>query len=127
MEAATDHSKNSFDMDKSIVVDLLKNRLDAQQKLNEGVGRVCVLYLAVFGIILKYAFDEGVPVETRRLITIFGIAMALFGILTSVFADITRRRLDADVIELNEAAGRPLKHPANCGLRYTVIACIAFV
>jgi len=115
-----------------IVADLLKDRLGEGRELLKIYTQAGIVFLAINAALATLAFKDAV--DHKWLFETLGIASAVFFIAVCALERTARKRLEADIVALNERLGKPLQevgfpylgYSARAALVWSVLAAIGW-
>ncbi|MCA9120598.1 MAG: hypothetical protein H6822_35310 [Planctomycetaceae bacterium] len=112
--------------DNEIHLELLKRRLDSQETFVGHFIRGCMFFLIIAGLIFNFAFDKKLDQALLIALTVTGFVWGLIGLVMCIASRMAVRRLDEDVVHLNDRIGSPLVNPKLYYLEWAIIFCACF-
>jgi len=111
---------------EEVTFHLLKLKLDEGTNLVGHYLKAYAFFLAITGVLLKFALDDHAAGEMRKVMCAFGILLCLLGFLVCYFGESLRRKLRKDICSLSELLQAPVLDSNLSTIKYIVIAAVCF-
>ena len=118
----TPTSDNREAFTESTALELLKTKLEHQQRLQGDFFKATSMFLIISGALLKFALDTDANDMLRTALIIMGIAIPSVGLLVVYDGKRATRQSDAEIEHLNNLLGSPLSNTSGYPLHYCIKA-----
>jgi hypothetical protein len=109
-----------------VTFELLKMKIEEGANLVTHYLRAYAFFLAITGVLLKFALDQSATAELRKVMCIFGIMLCLIGFLVCYFGESLRKKIVEDISNLSSRLQAPILASNLATIRYIVIAAVWF-
>jgi len=107
-------------------LEILRIKFEEAKSYNTISVTAFTIYLAINGVLLKYAFEKDIAPSLPIVLSIIGVATSTLYIAVALFKNLVRQQLEKDVAHLNESLGCPLVAKQLTGLRYISVGTGSF-
>jgi len=104
---------------ENVYLELLKLKIDQQQRVFADVIKIALVILSIWGVILKFALETQVE-ELRFTLCILGASVALLGVFVCVGINKLDKSIEHEISVLNKKLTSPLPDTKSIALRYAV-------
>ena len=118
-------NEDNIESNKELEGELLKIKLEHEQKLQADYFKGATMIMIVLGAFLKFSVDTKTENDFRNFLPVIGLVVNLGGLMACFFGEISRRAAVLDIMVLNERLGNPLPSVSCLALKYTLI-CFAY-
>ena len=118
-----------------VLRDVLNRKLIGNQELVNQALKVFAFYLAITGVLLKFALDKNSTPELKLVISILGISFSFIGFLTVFLANRLRNSIIKEIenlcnllnIDFLPSTLLPLKYIEICSFLFAIITMVGWI
>ena len=110
-----------------ILLELLKQKCQEGHDMLSQYLRAFAIYVAIIGILVKFALDQGASAELRNTLLMAGIFISIVALYTCLLGHKIRISISSEIQNLNDKLNNPLLLTDLNHLKFTVIIALSFV